>query len=241
MTPSAATAPASTYAIPATVLAFEQPTRNDGLDGHLFRLRDNAVRLRFHRGETIAAAGDAAAHIYVVATGCIRLSHHAADGRRHIAEFLFADDVYGLGDARIFAMTAEAASSVTVSAYPRLLFDRLGEGDNRLRTDILTHLSDAIANAHRHLFLLSCLTARERVAAFLLRMIQKPHLVYGTRLDLPMARQDIADHLGLTIETVCRALAALRSEGAIEVPNPHFVIVRDLGALRMIADGSSRP
>lgn len=209
--------------------------RQHGLSDHLARLKDCAVRLRFHRGDVIAAAGDAAAHIYVVGAGCLRLTHHGKDGRRHIADFLFGGDVWGLGDARSFVLSAEAVAPTTITAYPRQQFDRLGEGNNQLRAEILTHLSDSIQRAHQHLFLLSCLSARERVATFLTRMMRKSQLVYGARLDLPMGRQDIADHLGLTVETVCRTLAALRAENRIEVPNAHLVIVRDASALSAVA------
>jgi CRP-like cAMP-binding protein len=206
-----------------------------GISGHLERLKDYAVRLRFHRGDTIAAAGDAAAHIYAVSAGCLRLTHHGNDGRRHIADFLFGGDLWGLGDADNFALSAEAVSPTTITAYPRQQFDRLGEGNNRLRSEIFAHLSASIQRAHRHLYLLSCLSARERVATFLTRMMQKSQLVYGARLDLPMGRQDIADHLGLTVETVCRALAALKAESVIEVPNAHLVVVRDGSALSAVA------
>lgn len=210
-----------------------------GISDHLTRLKDCAVRLRFHRGDTIAAAGDATDHIYVVGAGCLRLTHHGKDGRRHIADFLFGGDVWGLGDSRTFALSAEAVAPTTITAYPRQQFDRLGEGNNHLRAEVLAHLSDAIQRAHQHLFLLSCLSARERVATFLTRIMQKSQLVYGARLDLPMGRQDIADHLGLTVETVCRALAALRADGVIEVPNAHLVVVRDTSALSAVAGESS--
>jgi len=215
-------------------------TRQDGLSEHLARIKDHGVRLRFHRNQVIAAAGEAAAHIYTVASGCVRVSHHGGDGRRHIADFLFGGDIWGLGDAQQFALTAEAVSPVTVTAYPRIVFERLGEGNNRLKTEIMSHLSEAIARAHRHLFLLSRLTARERMATFLVRMMQQSQLVYGARLDLPMPRRDIADHLGLTIETVCRALASLREEAVIEVPNSHLVTILDYGALRAIAGHPSQ-
>lgn len=209
--------------------------RQEGLSEHLARLKDQAVRLRFQRGETIACAGETAAHIYVVSSGCVRLCHRGADDRRHISGFLFSGDIWGLGDARLFALSAEAVSPVTLTAYPRAPFERLGEGNNRLRADVLACLCDAIRDAHRHLYLLSCLSARERVASFLVRMIEKPVLVCGARVDLPMPRQDIADHLGLTIETVCRALASLKSEAIIEVPNAHLVVVRNGDALRTVA------
>jgi CRP-like cAMP-binding protein len=209
--------------------------RQDGLNDHFSRIRDHSVRLRFPRNDTIAAAGEAAAHIYAIQSGCIRLCHHGRDGRRHIADFLFAGDTWGLGDAENFALSAEAVSAATVTAYPRPIFDRLGEGNNRLRADIMAHLCEAIARAHRQLFLLNRLTARERMATFLVRMMQKSQLVYGARLDLPMGRRDIADHLGLTIETVCRALSGLKDDAVIEIPNAHLVVVRNYAALRAIA------
>lgn len=209
--------------------------RQDGLNEHFGRIKDHSVRLRFPRNDTIAAAGETAAHIYTIQNGCIRLCHHGRDGRRHIAEFLFAGDTWGLADANVFALSAEAVSAATVTAYPRAVFERLGEGNNRLKTDIMNQLCDAIARAHHHLFLLSRLTARERIATFLVRMMQKSQLVYGARLDLPMGRRDIADHLGLTIETVCRALGGLKDDAVIEIPNSHLVVVRDYAALRAIA------
>jgi len=183
--------------------------RHGGLKAHLARLQHDAMTLRFRRGETIAAAGDTVAHIYVLSAGCLRLSHHAADGRRHIAKFLFAGDMAGLGDASVFALSTEAVSPVTLTAYSRAVFDRLGEGNDRLRADILAYLSAAIFVAQRQLFELSCLNARERVATFLLRMMERTQLVFGNRLDLPMPRQDIADHLGLSIESICRVFATL--------------------------------
>ena len=212
-----------------------------GLEAHFARLQHDAMALKFGRGETIAAAGDKAVYIYVLSTGCLRLSHHASDGRRHIAKFLFAGDTAGLSDAGEFALSTEAVTPVTLTAYSRAVFDRLGEGNDRLRADILAHLSAAIRVADRQLFELSCLDARERVAAFLLRMMEQPQLVYGNRLDLPMSRQDIADHLGLSIKSICRVLASLRADGVIEAPNARVVVVRNFAALRSIADNSPRP
>jgi len=212
--------------------------RPSGLKAHFARLQHDAMPLRFRRGETIAAAGDATARLYVLSTGCLRLTHHAADSRRHIADFLFSGDIAGLSDAGVFALSIEAVSPVTLTAYPRALFDRLGEGNNQLRADIVAHLSAAISVARRQTFELSCLNARERVATFLLRMMEKPQLAHGKHLDLPMPRQDIADHLGLSIESVCRVLAKLRGEGIIEVPNARLVVLRDLTALQAITESS---
>lgn len=218
------------FAIPP--IASEQA----GIGVHLHRLRDFAMRLRFQRNETIFAQGDAASHIYTVASGCVRLCRHATDGRRHIADFMFAGDIFGLGEHETHVLTAEAVGLVTLSACPKTYFERLGEGSSRVRSDLLAHLSARLRTTQQHLFVISCQTAKERLASFTLRMIERNNL-YGDRVDLPMGRQDIADHLGLTIETICRGIAALKADGTIEVPNAHQFVVRNMDALRGLAEG----
>jgi len=207
-----------------------------GISQHLNRLRDFSMRLRFQRNETIFCQGDAATHVYTMSSGCVRLCRHVPDGRRHIADFLFAGDIFGLGESATTALAAEAVGSVTVTACPRTYFDRLGEGNPRVRSDVLAHLAASLMTSQEHLFVVSCQSAKERMASFILRMSERNNL-YGDRLDLPMGRQDIADHLGLTIETICRAIAALKAETLIEVPNAHQFVIRNLEGLRILAEG----
>ena len=85
------------------------------------------------------------------------------------------------------------------------------------------------------MFVLGCQKAKERLASFLLSFADRVGLVYGDRLDLPMSRQDIADHLGLTAETVSRMITALRNEGTILVPGSQQIVLRDMVALRALA------
>jgi len=207
-----------------------------GVKEHLHRLRDFSMRLRFQRNETIFGQGDTAAHVYIMASGCARLCRHVPDGRRHISDFLFAGDVFGFGEQTVNSLAAEAVGAVTVTACPRAYFERLGEGNPRVRSDLLAHLSARLAIAQQHLFVISCQNAKERLASFIVRMCERNNL-YGDKLDVPMGRQDIADHLGLTIETICRAIATLRGEGTIDVPNPHQFIVRNIEALRALSEG----
>jgi CRP-like cAMP-binding protein len=213
-------------------------TEQASISEHLHRLRDYSMRLRFQRNETIFGQGDAATHIYTVISGCVRLCRHVPDGRRHVADFMFAGDVFGLGDRDTHVLAAEAVGSVTLTACPRSHFEHLGEGSSRLRAELLVHLSARLMASQQHLFVISCQSAKERLASFIVRMAERNNL-YGDRLDLPMGRQDIADHLGLTIETICRAIAALRNGGTIDVPNAHQFVVKNMDVLRTLSDGRS--
>jgi len=217
---------------PGEPAAVERP----GISQHLNRLRDFSMRLRFQRNETIFSQGDAASHIYTIVTGCVRLCRHVPDGRRHIADFLFGGDIFGLGESAINSLAAEAVGTVTLAACPRSYFDRLGEGSTRVRSDLMAHLATRLMTAQQLLLVVSCQNAKERLASFIVRMCERNNL-YGNSLDLPMGRQDIADHLGLTIETICRAIAALKRDGLIDVPNAHQLIVKNMEGLRTLAEG----
>lgn len=206
-----------------------------GLAAHLERMRDKGMQLRYQRNETIFAEHDVATHIYYVAGGCVRLCRHVADGRRHISEFMFAGDLFGLGEFRTYPHSAEAVNSVTAIAYPRAVVEQFGWESGQLRMDMMEHFSTMLANTRQRLFRASCQSARERTASFILQMSHQT--ATADRVDLPMGRQEIADHLGLTIETVCRAITALREAGTIEIPNPHQFIVRRPDELRAMAEG----
>jgi CRP-like cAMP-binding protein len=208
-----------------------------GVAGHLDHLRDLGIRLGFHRNEMIFGERDPATQIYSVVAGCVRLCRHVPDGRRHISDFMFPGDIFGFGEYQGYPFAAEAVNHVTVIAYPRPAFERLGEDDRGLRTDLIVHYSMALMRAQQRLFTMSCQCARERMASFVLRMGQEEQLVYGDRIDIPMSRQEIADHLGLTIETICRVLAAMRNDGILEIPNAHQLVVKRPDILRAIAEG----
>jgi len=157
------------------------------------------------------------------------------DGRRYIVDFIFPGDVMGFVESPDLPVSAEAVSDVTLVSFPRICFDRLARESAEVRSQLLCHLSANLLSAQQHMFVLGCQKAKERVASFLLRLADRIDLAYGDRLDLPMSRQDIADHLGLTIETISRMFTALRNEGVILVPNTHQIVLRDLVTLRALA------
>jgi len=209
------------------------------LQEHLLILRDFGSTSRFARNETVFQEGDRAQNIYRIVRGTIRLCRHTPDGRRHIAEFALPGDLFGVFGGAEQAFTAEAVTDVTLIAYPRAQFDRLSERDPRFRANILRHLSTTLMTAQLHTFVLGCQSAKERLASFILRLADRTGAMETGKLDLTMGRQDIADHLGLTIETICRAVTALKNEKVIAVPTTHQLVLRNVEALCELADGSA--
>jgi len=131
--------------------------------------------------------------------------------------------------------TAEAVTPVTLTAYTRTSFERLMSSTPAVRVQLVSLLSKTLLATQQQLFVLGCQTAKQRLASFLLRLADRTDVRAGERLDLAMGRLDIADHLGMTIETVCRAIAALRDARVITVPNSHQLILNDLRALRALS------
>ena len=208
------------------------------MNEHLHMLREFSARQQFARNGTIFSEGDAADHVYKLISGSVRLCRHMPDGRRHIADFMLPGDFIGFVESAENPLTAEAITPVILTSYPRNQFDRLGDADPQVRANLLSLLSMRLLTAQQQLFVLSCQNAKERMASFILRMAARTDVLSGDCLDLTMGRQDIADHLGLTIETICRAIAALKSDGIIAVPNSHQLILKDTGALRALSEGN---
>lgn len=219
------------------VSATISPTSPQSLNGRLRALHDLSTRERFARNETIFDEGDAADRVYKIICGTVRLCRHTPDGRRHIADFMFPGDLVGFAEFDAHPYTAEAVSDVTLSSYPRACFEQWNKAEPEFRTRLLSHLALSMLATQQQLFVLGCRNAKERVANFLLRMAERTDTPQGERLELPMGRQDIADHLGLTIETVCRTITALRGVGLVTVPNTHQLILSDMAGLRALAEG----
>jgi CRP-like cAMP-binding protein len=206
-----------------------------GLGGHLGQL--SGLREIFRQGETVFRQNEAVVKVYRIQTGTVRLCRYSPDGRRYIVDFLTQGELMGLGDRPDHPVTAEAVGDVVVMAYPRAAFERMARENMRVRAELLRHMSDALLAAQQHMFVLGSQKAKERVASFLLKLAERMELGIGERMELAMSRQDIADHLGLTVETVSRAMTALRGGGLIFVPHPHQIVLRDIGALRRVAGG----
>jgi CRP/FNR family nitrogen fixation transcriptional regulator len=207
--------------------------RSGQLDA-LVALERIGSRRSFARDEEIYAEGDAADCWYKVISGTVRICKFLADGRRHIAEFCFAGDCFGLPPAGTRVFSAEAVGEVIVMRYPRRAADRLIDEDPQLARRICDMTMRDLAHAQSRMLLLGRMTASERVACFLLEMSERRDA--RRVLDLPMSRTDIADYLGLTIETVCRVLSALKRDGIIGIPTPHRIELCDRDRLDAIGE-----
>jgi len=204
----------------------------------LFPLEAVSTLSRFCRNQTIFNEGDDARYSYKVVEGGVRLCKVRSDGRRQIAEFLLPGDMFGFEFGDEHSLTAEALCDVVVMRCPRNHVERLSEELPGVRHQLMSLLRRELSAAQDHLVMLGRQTAKERVASFLLLLAERrSDAGEDIALDLPMGRQDIADYLGLTIETVCRALTDLKRERLIAIPNRHQVVIRDLSALEGVAEG----
>lgn len=196
-----------------------------------------SASVRFAKNETIFNEGDDVGHAYKIVSGMVRLCKHTQDGRRQIADFLLPETIFGIIDRGEYGFSAEAVTDVVLIAYPRIQIDRLSATTAGVADRIFAVLTEQFMTMQRHLVVLGCQSAKERVASFLLLLTDRSSTKAGDRLDLPMGRQDIASHLGLTIETVCRAITELKREGLIAVPSLNQIVISDAQALRALAEG----
>jgi CRP/FNR family transcriptional regulator, nitrogen fixation regulation protein len=205
------------------------PTR-DALD----LLEQFGTTVSVPRDREIHGQGDQAAWCYRVISGCIRVVNLMEDGRRQISEFLMAGDTLGFDALETYDFAAEAVSDVVVRRYPRRMVDALAERNITLARRLRDVTSTSLRVAHARLVLLGRKTASERIATFLIEMFDRLPQARANVVDLPMSRTDMADHLGLTIETVCRVLAHLRREGTIAI-NRACITICDAVALQQMA------
>lgn len=218
--------------------------RRSGLDGAaiaqsgqldaLVALERIGSRRSFARDEEIYAEGEPSDGWYKVISGTVRISKLLADGRRHIAEFCFGGDCFGLDNVAERVFSAEAVGDVIVMRFPRRATERLIDQNPQLARRLCDMTLRDLAHAQTRMLLLGRMTAPERVASFLLEMSERR----DTRrvVELPMSRNDIADYLGLTIETVCRVLSAFKRAGSVAIPNPHRIELHDRGALETVGE-----
>jgi CRP-like cAMP-binding protein len=202
---------------------------------HLRATQPNALRQSLTRNHTIFAEGDSVDQVYELVSGMARLCKHTPGGRRHILDFAMPGEVFGLIEHAEHTVTAETVGDAVIVSYKRSALDRAAAEDPSLRRRVLSEVSDSLLTAQQQLLILGCQDAREKVASFLLRLAGRAGMKPGNRIDLPMSRQDIADHLGLTIETVCRTIRTMHRAGTVTVPNVHEIVLTDLSALRTLA------
>lgn len=171
------------------------------------------VTLRLAKGEELFAEGEAAEYFYRIVSGTVRTYKLLSDGRRQIDAFQLQGDIFGIEACAEHRFSAEAVGDTTVMAYRRSSLDRLTREHPAFGEQILSSMLRNLQRAQDHMLLLGRKTAKEKIASFLLDLAQR--LDKTDRVELPMQRNDIADHLGLTIETVSRTLTEFARNGLI--------------------------
>jgi CRP/FNR family nitrogen fixation transcriptional regulator len=173
-----------------------------------------AAKTFYAKDRTIYCENEPAERIYEVVRGAVRSCKILSDGRRQICAFHLANDVFGLEFGPNHRFTAEAVVDTTVRAVRRHSLEYVAATNVGVARDLLSMTANTLRHTEDHLLLLGCKLALERVADFLLEMDKR---LTGTgMMALPMSRRDIADYLGLTLETVSRELSRLRDQGVLE-------------------------
>jgi CRP/FNR family nitrogen fixation transcriptional regulator len=190
-----------------------------------------ASKFSYAKGTEIFGENEPAEYVYQVAVGAVRSYKLLSDGRRQIGAFHLVGDVFGLENEAVHRFTAEAIIDTKVHLVKRESLELVAEKDVVVIHDLLDMTASNLQHAQDHMLLLGRKTALERVAAFLLEMDRR--LAKVGFVSLPMSRRDIADYLGLTIETVSRELRHLHDRGALGFlsTNQRQIILLDRGQL----------
>lgn len=209
-----------------------------GVDPLVQRLVDGPVRT-FEAKEHIFRDGDAVTHVYQVEIGHVCIYKMMSDGRRQVIDFAYPGDLIALGAIGEHTANAVATTRTRVHCLPVASIRQVMRQDARLGFKLYEAMSRELMAARELLFTVTQRTATERVASFLLALSRRNerHGEVASEFVLPMTRSDIADFLGLTIETVSRTFTKLRSEGVIELAQSVLVTIRDHNALARLAEG----
>lgn len=187
--------------------------------------------------ETLVEEGERRRRVYSLTSGMLRLVIGLPDGRRQITGFLLPGDYLGLADEDIYSATAEAIIPSNLCSFPVAEMDRLVARFPKLNDRLFAFTRAALRHARENQMILGRLAPVEKLATFLLLLSRRAveHRMAANPVAISMSRSDIADYLGLTIETVSRSFTKLRAQGLIDLPDAHLVDIRDRRALEAVA------
>jgi CRP/FNR family nitrogen fixation transcriptional regulator len=184
-----------------------------------------ATEFSYSKEEEIYGEGEPSEYVYQVIRGAVRTYKLLNDGRRQIGAFHLPGDVFGLEPGSAHRLTAEAIADTTVRLVKRRSLEAAAGSNVRVAHNLWTMTAGDLRHAEDHMLLLGRKTAMERVATFLLEMDRR--LAKAGMMALPMCRRDIGDYLGLTLETVSRALSQLHSEGVVGFSGARQIVLRN--------------
>jgi len=196
----------------------------------------------FAPGQVVVVEGDPIEHYFRILSGTVRLYKAIADGRRQVIDFLGQGECFGLTGLARHGATVEAVSRCTVVRYSRHHLEAAIHRDPGLACRLFELACAELGQAQRQMLLLGRKTAEERIASFLLSLAERGSAAADgcAALRFAMSRQDMADYLGLTIETVSRIISRFKRDGLIALQSPQAVVLLRPETLRMLAEGGAQ-
>jgi CRP/FNR family nitrogen fixation transcriptional regulator len=184
-----------------------------------------ATEFSYSKEEEIYGEGEPSEYVYQVSRGAVRTYKLLNDGRRQIGAFYLPGDIFGLQSGPVHRLTAEAVSDTTVRLVKRRSLEQAAGITVQVAQSLWAMTAGQLRHAEDHMLLLGRKNAMERVASFLLEMDRR--LAKTGMMALPMCRRDIGDYLGLTLETVSRALSQLHNEGVLGFSGARQIVLRN--------------
>jgi CRP/FNR family nitrogen fixation transcriptional regulator len=189
-----------------------------------------ATEFTYRKEEEIYGEDEPSEYVYQVVSGAVRSYKLLSDGRRQIGAFYLPGDVFGLESGAVHRLTAEAIVDTTVRLLKRRSLEQAAGTDVQVARSLWAMTANELRHAEDHMLLLGRKNAMERVANFLLEMDRR--LAVAGMMALPMCRRDIGDYLGLTLETVSRALSQLHTQGILGFSGARQIVLRNRQHLR---------
>ncbi|MGH6716976.1 MAG: helix-turn-helix domain-containing protein [Bradyrhizobium sp.] len=189
-----------------------------------------ASEFTYKKDEEIFGEDEPAEYVYEVVSGAVRSYKLLSDGRRQIGAFHLPGDVFGLESGTTHRLAAEAIIDTTVRLVKRNSLEKAADLDVHVARKLWVMTAGELKHAEDHMLLLGRKNAMERVATFLLEMDRR--LAVAEMMALPMCRRDIGDYLGLTLETVSRALSELHAKGVLGFSGARQIVLHNRQHLR---------
>lgn len=236
--------------LPKSALCEECQARHQGICGSLNAeqlevLAQHAHKRQVHVGETLLDPAMAVSRFSVILKGAVKLTKLMPDGRQQIVGLQYAPDFLGRPFSKESDVTVEAVTDATLCSFPRQVVERMIEENSDLERRLYMQALSELDEARDLLLTLGQKTARERVSTFLLLIAGQAQRLGGDgvvhSINLLLTRSEIADFLGLTIETVSRQLHKLQSLGIIELAPKKGIRIVDVGRLRAEAGDVDAP
>lgn len=205
-------------------------------NSQLKELNRHSLRRKVEAGSEIIAQGSESSFYSNIMRGVVKLCKVMPDGRQQIVGLQFAPDFVGRPFVRESTLSAEAATDAEICVFPRNLLDRMIAETPELQRNLHDQALRELDAAREWMLTLGRRTAEEKVASllYLIATHAEPQTATSTAFDLPLSRAEIADFLGLTIETVSRQMTKLRRSGVIVIENSRHIVVPDMDALEKI-------